>query len=103
MKILRTLGSSATVIATSALAFAAWCWLFYASPLALWWRREYLYAALVVPALAALVATFMRSRHMGQRRAWLATGVTVTACLAVAIAAATFMAAAVAPWAVAFK
>ena len=56
------------VIAMAALAVittAAWLWLFYRGPLAMWWRREYIYAVLSVVVVAGVATSFVSARRSG--------------------------------------
>jgi peptidoglycan/LPS O-acetylase OafA/YrhL len=103
MKPLHTLGASVSFIALSAVAFVAWVWLFYASPLAQWWQREYLYAGLVGLVAAALVSVFLSHRRKEKGSPWLATGITLVVCILVAVAVVAVTAANLPPWTLVLK
>ena len=60
---------------------AAWVWLFYGERFALWWRREFVYAALASIVVVAVALSFARARRgTSNVRAAIETGVTVLGC-----------------------
>ena len=64
---------------------AAWVWLFYGEHFALWWRREFVYAALGSIVVVGVALSFDRARRgTSNVRASIDTGVTVLRCAAVA-------------------
>jgi hypothetical protein len=64
---------------------AAWFSLFYGERFALWWRREFAYAALASIIVIGVALLFARARRSTSNvHASIDTGVTVLGCAAVA-------------------
>lgn len=83
--IYRTLLRGLALGALALSSLAAWVWLFYGERFALWWRREFVFAALASIIVVGVVLSFTRARRSTSNvRASIQTGFTVLACAAAA-------------------
>ena len=72
------------ILALALSSVAAWAWLFYGEHLALWWRREYVYAALSAVVIVGVVLSFRKARRAhSTKRAVIETGITLLGCAGV--------------------
>ena len=78
----RALAQGIGIITLAGCSAAGWIWIFYGPhAAALWWRREYIYAALSVPIIAGVVLAFRKAvRASSSARALLQVGLMLFTC-----------------------
>ena len=82
--IYRALSRVLVIVALALSSVAIWVWLFYAEYSALWWRREYVYAALICVVFIGVAVSFVRARRgKSIARAAIDTGVMLLGCAGV--------------------